>query len=133
MHCWVSFSGFAEVMFEFWMDRCDQAMLAMMKGNGVSENNLTYPSYNFLLLGNNFCPELTRKHVSNAYYNAELESELEENCQKSITFFRSDQDKNRVMAEIEEHRASKPYVHHQTDMCLHKGILYLYDVSLLHS
>ena len=89
------------------------------------------PKLCFLLLGNNFCPELTRKHVSNAYYSAELESELEENCQKSITFFRSDQDKNRVMAEIEERRVSKPYVHHQTDMCLQKGILYLYQVSLL--
>ena len=83
MHCWVSFSGLAEVMLEFWMDRCDQAMLAMMKGNGVSENNLTYPSYNFLLLGNNFCPELKRKHVSNAYYNAELESELEETAKRA--------------------------------------------------
>ena len=46
--------------------------------------------------------------MSNAYYSAELESELEENCQKSITFFRSDQDKNRVTAEIEERRVSKP-------------------------
>ena len=59
--------------------------------------------------------------MSSAYYNAELECELEENSQKNITFFRNDQDKNKVMAAIEECRASKPYVHHQTDMCLQKG------------
>ena len=53
--------------------------------------------------------------------------------EKSITFLRSDQDKNRMMAEIEERRVSKPYMHHQTDMCLQKGILYLYKVSLIHS
>lgn len=64
---------------------------------------------------------MTRKHVSSAYYNAELECELEENGLKSTTFFRSDQDKSRVMAAVEERRASKPYVHHQTDLCLKKG------------
>ena len=66
MHCLilqyallVSFCGYAEVMFESWVDRCDDSMLAMMKGNGdrlskIQQSSLHIKLY-FLQLGNNIC------------------------------------------------------------------------------
>ena len=64
---------------------------------------------------------MTRKHVSSAFFNTELESELGETLQKSVTFFKSDDDKNIVMSRIEAARAAKPYGHVQSPSCIQKG------------
>ena len=59
-----------------------------------------------------FCSQLTRKHVSNAFFNAELESELSETLLKPCTFFKSDADKNAVMSSIEVARVAKFILSH---------------------
>ena len=66
---------------------------------------------------------MTRKHVSSAFFNTELESdhELGETLQKSETFFKSDDDKNVVMPRIEGARTTKPYRHVQSPSCIQKG------------
>ena len=69
-----------------------------------------------------FCTELTRKHVSNAFFNAELESELGEKSLKQVTYFKSDSDKNEVMSKLETDRVVKRYAHVQSPSCENKGI-----------
>ena len=51
-----------------------------------------------------FCSEFTRKHVSSAFFSAELASELEDLGLKRFTFLRSDSDADSVMKEIELNR-----------------------------
>ena len=59
-----------------------------------------------------------KKHVSSAFFNTELESELGETLQKSVMFFKSNDDKNVVMSRIEAARATKPYRHVQSPSCI---------------
>ena len=77
-----------------------------------------------------FCTQLTRKHVSNAFFNAELESELGETLLKSVTFFKYDSDKNVVMSTIETARVTKPYAHYQSHLCEKKGMLQMYAYTM---
>ena len=69
--------------------------------------------------------ELTRKHIANMFYNAEIESELSEgvHLRKEITFFKSDRDRDGLMSKIEESRVFHPYPHEQLPTCQDKGII----------
>ena len=71
-----------------------------------------------------FCTELSRKHISNAFFGAELAAELEDIGQKHSTFFSCDSDKDDVMREIEKHRVGSTYTHVSGDECDKKGMLY---------
>ena len=68
-----------------------------------------------------FYTQLTRKHVSNAFFNSEMESELGERNLKEQTFFKSDKDMNEVMTRIGSDRVAKPYSHVQSSSCGEKG------------
>lgn len=80
-----------------------------------------------------FCTQLTRRHVSNVFFNAELESELGETLLKSVTFFKCDGDKNVVMSQIETARVTKPYAHARSPLCEKKGKLQMYNLCLIMS
>ena len=59
--------------------------------------------------------------MSNAFFNAELESELGEKSLKQVTSFKSDSEKNEVMSKLETDRVAKPYAHVQSPSCENKG------------
>ena len=60
--------------------------------------------------------------MSNAFFTAELESELGEKSLKQVTFFKSDSDKSEVMSRLESDRVAKPYAHIQSPSCVEKGM-----------
>ena len=72
-----------------------------------------------------FSLELSRKHITSMFYNAEMESELSEgvHIRKDATFFRSDMysDRDGLMSKIQNDHLFKPYPHDQSSMCQNIG------------
>lgn len=69
--------------------------------------------------------ELTRKHIAEAFWNSEVESELR--LHGDITFkFKERLDREKFMDAVDQKRASHPYPHTQcSEECRKRGILLL--------
>ncbi len=67
--------------------------------------------------------QLSRKHLSDYFFNAEVEVELGEGGQKGATFFGSNSDREVLMTAVETKRASTSYAHTPSSSCAVKGNL----------
>ena len=68
-----------------------------------------------------FCTGLSRKHVSDAYFNAELECELQESNKQHLYTFRNDADQELVMQKLELERTGRLYPRTPNISCSEKG------------
>ena len=78
------------------------------------------------IIGRGFSLELTRKHIANMFYNAELEGELSDcvSLRKEATYFKSDRDRDGFMSQIESNRVFNSYPHDQLATCEDKGVCF---------
>ena len=74
--------------------------------------------------------ELTRKHVADAFFKAELEVEARKPTTNRLSTwqFKRDSDQEQFIEEVIEHVQSSLYAHHQTENCPQKGIATVYDI-----
>ncbi len=126
----MSFSGFAEAYFEFCYHNCpvfNNWLKKWKKGRNVampitySKTSITIITLIFLI-GEKF-PEFTRKHVSDMYYSAELESEIRHtNHPERIEWkFQRDEDRECYLAMLLSEQRDKTYLHKPSNGCKERG------------
>ena len=72
-----------------------------------------------------YSAELGRKHVSDMFYEGELEKEIRSRAKDQEWKFKTNEDAEKYIVMIEEERSSTLYSHNPSPTCTQKGVTYL--------
>lgn len=108
------------------------SMIGASHGIKVSFIVVALLYFMILLIGEKI-PEFTRKHVSDMYYNAELENEIRQKTERIEWKFKRDEDRESHLATVLSLQKDKTYQHIPSDGCKERGkMIILYDVQYYH-